>query len=475
MALYQLLAEEVSAQIQSGVLRPGDQLPSVRRMSSSRRISAATVQKAYQYLEDRGLVSTRPRSGYYVKARLGVPLAEPATPDYSGRVTTVDIADLLFEVLDSIKDRTLVPLGSAFASPMLFPLSKLAQELGKSARRMDPWRTVEDLPPGNAELRRHIAMRYLQSGIKMAPDEIIITSGATEALLLSLQAVTSPGDLVAVESPSFYGALHAVELLGLRAVEIPVSSRDGMDISLLAKAVETGNVKACWLMANFENPVGCLMPVEHKREVVALLARHEIPLIEDDTYAELFFDVERPPPAKAFDLNGGVLHCGSFSKCLAPGYRVGWASAGRFTEQVRRSKLLYSIGTNIYAQEALAQFVKHGGYEYHLRQLRTALQNQQASMLDAIARYFPSGTCVSRPRGGYFVWVELPQQVDSVKLYRRCLEAGVSIAPGPLFSAKQAFRSHIRINCGHPWSADIDRGVATVGRLATAEEIIPAV
>jgi len=465
MNLYSEMAEHISLDIENGVLRPGERLPSVRQMHATRRVSRSTVLQAYRLLEDSGLVSTRPRSGYYVNAQRRSSLAQPALPQTSGKTTSVEVADLIFEVLEGIKKHTLLPLGSAFLSPHLFPLAKLAKVLGTTARKLDPWRIVEDLPPGNPELRRHIARRYLESGANVPLNEIVLTSGASEALQLCLMAVTKPGDVVAVESPAFYGALRALEMANLRAIEIPVHCNEGMDLSALARAVETHDVKACWAMPNFSNPTGALMPVEKKRDLVELLERRGIPLIEDDAYAELFFDEQRPPPAKAFDRAGLVLHCGSFSKCLAPGYRVGWAAPGRFAESVRRRKFLFSIGTNVFAQNALAEFVRFGGYEHHLRQLRKALKSQCDSMLRAVTRYFPPGTLVSRPRGGYFVWVEFHGDVDALSVCRTCMEQNVSIAPGPMFGTRQGFRRHLRLNFGHRWSPSFDRAVEVVANV----------
>jgi DNA-binding transcriptional MocR family regulator len=285
-------------------------------------------------------------------------------------------------------------------------------------------------------------------------------------LLLCLQAITNSGDAIAVESPGFYLGLQAAEMLGLRVVEIPVDPREGIDLSHLATAIEKHAIKACWVMSNFQNPVGTTMPAERKRELVALLQGHDIPLIEDDAYAELYFGDQRPLPAKAFDRAGLVMHCGSFAKCLAPGYRVGWVAPGRFERRIRQDKFLYSIETNVIAQAAIAQFIKGGGYEHHLRQLRRRLQDQQSSMLRAITRYFPSGTRVTRPAGGYFVWLEVPG-IDALELYHACVAAGVSIAPGPIFSPQRRFQSYIRLNYGYRWGGVMENAVATVGNLVS--------
>jgi DNA-binding transcriptional MocR family regulator len=466
MLLYEGLMQDIARLIETGVLKPGEKLPSVRAACRQRKISQSTVLEAYHRLEDRGLIEARPRSGYVVGAHWRQLPLEPRTARVSQGARTVDVADLVFEILESTRNRTVVPLGSAFPSPLLFPLPALARLLGTVARKLDPWSTVADLPPGSWELRRQIVKRYLGFGVQLDVEDIVITSGAAEALHLCLQSVTRPGDVVAVESPAFYGALQALQRHGVRALEIPTHPRDGVDLSQLEKALDKHRVKACWFMSSFQNPLGCSMPEERKQALVELLARREIPLIEDDVYAELYFGAQPPRPAKAYDRSGLVLHCGSFAKCLAPGYRVGWAAPGRLVRELARMKFVNSIATNIPAQEALAAYLAKGGYEFHLRRLRQALQAQQNRMLETIAACFPKEIRVTRPQGGYFLWVELPAGVDALDLQRRTAALGISVAPGPLFSAGRKFGNCVRLNYGHPWSPQVDAALRTLGQLA---------
>jgi DNA-binding transcriptional MocR family regulator len=302
----------------------------------------------------------------------------------------------------------------------------------------------------------------------MDGEEIIITNGAMEALNLCLQAVTRPGDVVAVESPTFYSALQALERLNLRAVEVATHPRDGIDLDSLADVLARHPVKACWFMPNFQNPLGSLMPEANKQALVELLARHGVPLIEDDVYGELYFGLNRPLPAKVHDRQGLVMHCSSFSKCLAPGYRVGWVAAGRFAAVIQRLKLMTTLATAIPPQLALSAYLQGGGYDRHLRQLRLALAAQQTVALDAIARHFPPGTCVTRPEGGYFLWLELPLPIDALQLHRLTLSQRISIAPGHLFSADQRFSNCLRLNYGYPGDPRFEGALRTVGELAHA-------
>ena len=466
MKLYETLAAELAQSIQDGVLRLGDRLPSVRQASSSRAVSPSTVFQAYYLLEARGLIRARERSGYYVAVGAQTLPPEPQQASQPNEDSaTVDISERVFEVLESARMRDVVPLGSAFPSPLLFPLARLAKVMASTVQQLDPWSSVDDLTPGNPQLRRQIALRYLADGLHVQPDEIVITNGALEALNLCLMAVTRPGDAVLVESPTFYAALQSLERNGLRAIEVPTHPREGMDLAALARVLERHQPKACWLMSNFQNPLGSLMPDEKKRDLVELLARHDIPLIEDDVYGELYFGNKRPAPAKAFDTKGLVMHCSSFSKCLAPGYRVGWAVPGRYTRAVARHKLTTTLAASAPAQAALAAYLEKGGYDRHLRQLRHTLAVQQTQFMEAIARYFPAGTQATRPKGGYFLWVELPNNIDALRLHRQALAQGISIAPGPIFSAHHGFTNCIRLNYGHTWDARTEAALASLGRL----------
>ncbi|MDD1961732.1 GntR family transcriptional regulator MpaR [Pseudomonas sp. 39004] len=465
MKRYERFADDIAELIRSGVLGPGQRVPSVRYASQTHGVSPSTVFQAYYLLERRGLIRARPRSGYFVNAHAPRQFSEPQALQPVSESTDVDVSALVFSILDSIKDPNTVPFGSAFPSPELFPLQRLSRSLASASRAMDPRMVVTDLSPGNPQLRRQIALRYMVGGLMLPMEELLITNGALEALNLCLQAVTEPGDLVAIEAPAFYACLQVLERLKLKAVEIPVHPREGMDLSVLAQTLEKHPVKAVWCMTNFQNPVGASMPEAKKQALVELLARHQVPLIEDDVYAELYYAQQAPKPAKAFDKQGLVMHCGSFAKSLAPGYRIGWVAAGRFAQKIERLKLMTSLCASMPAQAAIADYLQHGGYDRHLRKLRYALEGQQANMLAAISRYFPAQTRVSQPSGGYFLWLELPEQMDALKLFHMALAQGISVAPGPIFSPTRRFGNCIRLNYGSPWHDGAERAMETLGRI----------
>lgn len=466
MKRYEKLASDIARSIQEGTLCRGEKLPSIRKTSLSRKISPSTVFQAYYLLESRGLISVRERSGYFVTGgAVGLPELPEPTLDNNSEVMQVDVSELVFEILESTRARKVVPLGSAFPSPLLFPMARLARTMSACVQAMDPWITVTDISPGDANLRRQIALRYMIDGLHVPAEEIVITNGALEGLNLCLQAATKHGDTVLIESPTFYAALQSIERNGLKAVEIPSHPRDGIDLVAMEHALDRHKPAACWLMTSFQNPLGSLMSDEKKKDLVALLTRFNVPLIEDDVYGELYFRDKRPKPAKAFDSEGLVMHCSSFSKCLAPGYRVGWAAPGRFAKAVERLKLTSTLATSVPAQITLASYLNKGGYDRHLRSLRHTLLLQQIKFIEAIERYFPEGTRLSRPDGGYFLWVKLPDGVNALELHRIALNNGISIAPGPIFSSQKGFTDYVRLNYGHIWDEQMEAAIEKLGKL----------
>lgn len=462
---YQDLSSQVIALIRSGALRCGDRAPSVRQFARDRGASAGTVIHAYDLLQAHGYLRPRARSGFYVSDAWRSTDQHQSSSSPSRRPARVDVSDLVFEVLEAMRSPELVPLGSAFPGPDLFPLKRLANLIGPSTRALNNLRMLEDLPPGNLRLRRQIARRYLAAGARVLPEEIVVTSGAMEALNLAVQVVSEPGDILLIESPSFYGCLQAIESLGRRALEVPTHPVTGVDVAEVEKLLDRHTVRACWFMTTFQNPLGATMPDAARARLVELLGARGIPLIEDNVYADLYLGEHRPRSAKSFDRHGLVLDCGSFSKSLAPGYRLGWVAAGKFAQSLARRKIMSSVATSVPVQAVIGDYLAQGAYERHLRELRRALTRRRDQFLEAMERHMPAGVKWNRPAGGYLLWAELPHGVDAIELHQVALARGISLAPGPIFSAGHAFRHAIRLNYGHPWGARPEAALRTLGSL----------
>jgi DNA-binding transcriptional MocR family regulator len=463
--LYEKVASEITGLIDQGTFRAGDRLPSIRQLSTRFTVSINTVMQAYTLLEDKRLIQARPQSGYYVRSRV----PEIREPDLQCRSfiapATVTISDLCQQVMRNMMNRDLLPLGSAIPSAQNLPIDKLNRIMASELRRCGEQAVLYQMPPGYERLRVQIARRALVAGISSGPDEILVTSGCVEAVLLALQATCNAGDTIAVESPFYFNFMQMIAELGLKALEIPSTPRDGISIEALRYAIEQGKISACLVITNFSNPLGSMMPEERKRELVELLARHEIPLIEDDIYGDLTFGNERPVAAKSFDHSDTVIYCSSFSKTIAPGYRIGWAIAGRYQAEMERLKMMMNLAASSPSQLALAEFLANGGYDHHLRTIRRVHARNMSQMADAVERAFPEGTRMTHPAGGFILWVEMPVGINAIQLYHRAFEQGISIVPGPLFSLANKYGNHIRLSAAL-WDERVEQGIRTLGKLA---------
>lgn len=459
---YHAVAAEIQLQIEQRIWLPGDRIPSVREMSKIHGVSPMTVLKAYEILVLGGWIHAKTKSGYFVTAHHNrLPEPSQTMPQMVNR--SININSHVFEVLTACKRRDVMPFGSAFPDPDLFPLKQLGRALAQTMKTMPAQSAVTELPPGSVALRRAIAKRYIRDGIDVSINDIVITSGAMESLGLSLMAVTKPGDSVAIESPAFYGVLQTVERLHLKAVEIATHPRHGISVDALEEAIQKHNIKACWLMSNFQNPLGSSMPEDSKIAVRDLLVLNGIPLIEDDVYSELYFSDIKPKSIKTYDEQGLVLHCSSFSKCLAPGFRVGWVAAGRYARQVEQLQLMSTLSAAVPNQLAFAQYILHGGYDRHLRALRRQLEIRQRQMIYAIEQSFPRETKITRPEGGYFLWVVLPEHINTEQLLQTLLnDHNISIAPGTLFASDDRYKHCMRINCSYSWTEQTQEALMTL-------------
>jgi DNA-binding transcriptional MocR family regulator len=462
---YALLAEEIASQVTQGVLRPCDRVPSVRQMSRERGVSVTTVLEAYRLLEDRGIIRAQPQSGYFVARRpQGSVRPKPTMSSALAWPAPVTISDLDANILVESVSQGMVRFGAAFPAVELLPTDRLNRILGSLARRGEVGRDLYVSVEGWEELRRQIAQRRCMQGCTLDSNEVIVTSGCTESLSLALQVTTKPGDLVAVESPTYFGILQILEVLGLHALEIPTDCETGMSLEALEFALHHDPVSAVVVMTNFSNPVGSSMPDAAKRRLVAMLAEREIPLIEDDVDGELYFEGSRPTVCKCYDEQGLVLLCSSFSKDIAPTYRIGWIAPGRFLKQVKHVRAALAGRAPLMSQVVIAEYLAHGGYEHHLRRLRRTYSERVNQMGQAVVDQFPAGTCVSSPMGGYVLWVEMPEKVDALALFRMALEEGISVVPGHLFSVGGQFQNCVRLNAAY-WSKRTEPALTRLSEL----------
>ncbi|MEM9530942.1 MAG: PLP-dependent aminotransferase family protein [Pseudomonadota bacterium] len=462
--LYQQVIDLIQMEIESGALRPGDRLPSLRRLAGNLEVSVPTVKQAYEELERQGRVESRPQSGFYVKTVSRNPLVRPAVAQ-TPQPVEVCCRNLVDEVYDGMHQPDTIPLGIANPTMAKPAARSLHRTMKRVMARAEERSLCYSPVAGEPGLRRHLAFRYLDLGGAVRPQDVVITNGCQEALTLALKAVARPGDVVAVESPTYSGTLELIEALGMLALEIETCPTEGLSLKALKQALGRESVRACVFSSSINNPLGSATSDEHRQALVELLEGYRIPLIEDDVYGDLHFDGSRGKPAQFFSRRGLVLTAGSFAKTAAPGYRIGWLLPGRFTDQVLRLKRALSYSSGMLQQLTLADFVGSGEYDRYLRQLRPVLRLNCERMTAQVARWFPEDTRISQPQGGSVLWLELKPEVEGADLFRRALAAGVSVAPGEIFSASGRYRNFIRLSFGHPWGPDLENALETLGSL----------
>ncbi len=441
--LYIQLVEDIIENIDENIYKPGEKLPSIRHMSESRGISIMTVMKSYQELLLRGYLISKPQSGYYVTARQDLNAVHKTVALSSPK--HVEMSDMTRMVLVDSSDETLIPLGSGVPSQSLLPVTKLSHIAAKLLQSEQVPLQITGSAEGSPELRLQLAKHMFLAGTPTQADDIIVTSGCNEALFIALSVVCNPGDLVAVESPCYFGVLQILQELGLRAIEIPTTD-DGINPDALRAALEMNPIKAVYISPNCNNPRGGILPEADKKKVAAIIEEYNVPLIEDDSIGDLYFGKTRPGTIKAYDHKGLIIYCASFSKILAPAFRIGWIIPGKFRKQVIQFKHALNLATSPLPQQAIAQYLSHTGFERQMHKARAAYRQKVEGMSAYIREMFPQGTTVSNPQGGFFLWVQLPSGVDTLELYNQAHEKNISLAPGMMFSVNNTFSNYLRLN-----------------------------
>jgi DNA-binding transcriptional MocR family regulator len=469
--IYRRIADHYYAAIERGTLAPGDRIPSVRTLMRNHGVSLSTALQACQYLESKGWLEARARSGYFVRhprRTTLMPATEPSStlpPDpanYAGihaRVSAV--------LARSQHHAPRINLASAICGPDLYPLEALRNGAIRAMRKAPGLISDPTSLKSGARFRSALARRALSSGIRATVDDVVVTYGCTEALNLALRAVAEPGDLVAVESPTYFGLLQILEGLGMRTLEIPTSPHTGISLEALELALRTHDIRAVAVIPNLQNPLGSIMPDAHKERLVTLCEAHGVPLIEDDTFGAMASADVVLSAAKAWDRSGNVIYCASLDKILAPGLRLGWMLAGRWHARVQMLKYAQTHPTVEWTQAAATDFIDSSAFDRHLRRLRARLDAQRERTAEAIATYFPEGTRLSVPQGGVLLWVELPHQMPSERIFDAALNEGIHIAPGFMFSNSNRFDHFVRVNCGSTYSPEIDDALRRLGALAS--------
>lgn len=467
--LYVQISNRIQKMIETGVLKPGDKLESVRGFSKQQGISMSTAFKAYSELIIRDLIQARPKSGYYVGHRgkdiqaISLP-NEPKTDS-----KPINTNKIIAFAQKKLHQKGISQLSITAPDISLLPVAKLNRSMNQALRLAEDSCIKYESVSGNMELRRHIARQALRWKGTVDPGEVVITQGAIESLVLCLMTITKPGDTIAIGRPTYYSIYNIIKNLGLKVLEINIHPSEGTDMDYLEKCLKKYNIAACIFITNFNNPTGYCMKDGEKEKLTGMLSKSNVPLIEDDIYGEIYFGSSRPRTCKSFDKNGMVMLCSSFSKTLVPGYRVGWCLPGKFIDRFLDIKLMHTVSSPSPTQAAIAQFFNAGRFDLHMNKLRKTLHIESILYRKAVTDYFPEGTRITKPEGGFVLWVELHKKIDAVDIFYAALEKNISIWPGQIFSASEGFQNFLRISFGTPMNEQMENSIKMLGEIVSEE------
>jgi DNA-binding transcriptional MocR family regulator len=461
---YKTIASHLRKVIESNGMLQGEKMPSVRQIATTHQVSPPTAERALRELEAQGLIVAKPRSGFYVCEQFLQPVLRITAIARPRRVT---LTAQVHEMFALVRSPDLVALGAASPFAAWLPTAVIARSVAVAYRRLGDGASLYSIPPGRLDLRRQIARRARRWDGHLAPDNLIVTSGATQATHIALLATTKSGDTVAVESPCYFGTLMLLKACKLKAIEIPTHFQNGIDLNALSLALKTYEIKVVIATPTANNPLGFTMSVPNKKRLVSMLAKTNTPLIEDDIYGELTATARREPPCKAFDEKGLVLYCSSVSKTLSPGLRLGWIEPGQFYEAVLDARVEASLAGSPVPEAALAEMMLNGDYDRHLRRFTERTNASLHAIAARIAANWPVGTTVTQPSAGYLLWVELPVAIDAQQLQKLALERNASICPGAMFSVDgKKFSNCLRINCALPATPQLLGLIDHIGQIA---------
>lgn len=458
---YIEIAEKIEQLIFSNTFKSGDKLQSVRALSKDYGISVSTSFKVYYYLESKGLIEAKPKSGYYIKPRLQNRFKEVDVElDRVCEIST--LSELTTQIIEAVpKEENQL---SVLIPPIdLLPIAKLKKSAQKVLQSSPTACTEYGSIKGSEEAREETAKHILNSHTLVKPKDLLLTNGCYEAIYLALKATTNPGDIVAVESPTVFGILQLINSLKLKILELPTHPGTGICTHQLEKNIKTLPIKACIFIPNFSNPTGSLMFDEKKQKVVEMLEKAEIPLIEDDLYGDIYFGASRPRTCKSFDKSGNVILCSSLSKTLAPGYRFGWIAPGKYYKAVYKIKMEQSIYGSTLNQKIITHFLKNGRFDLHLRNYRNKMYERYQKTLKLIDMYFPKNIKITQPKGGMALWIELASGFDATQLSLSLLKENIGLLPGKAFTTTDYYNNYIRLGFSNPLTSELERKIARIG------------
>ncbi|MEL7084254.1 MAG: PLP-dependent aminotransferase family protein [Cyanobacteria bacterium J06597_1] len=447
--VYLQIREYLRDLIQSGTLRPGDRLPSIRKLAKESQVNKLTAIEAYSVLEGDGLIQARQGSGYFVEPPIASSPVQSSkfNPDQTVTVMAHVKSTYYRACTDSIAARqTQMAIDLSCGIPSQEGLDDLKRIARRVSSRVTDDLFFYDYPQGRHELRLQIARLLAHIGLNSSPDNIVVTSGSMQGISIAFHHYLKPGDWAIVENPTFHGALAALSNMGAKIIGIPMAP-DGMNLELLEQYLQSHQPKLIYTISNLHNPTGITTSREHKQRLLQLAQQYQCPVVEDNAYELLHFDGDVPLSIKAMDRHECVTYIGTFTKAIAPGLRVGYMVPPQQTHQALvENKLVRDLHSATLSQTIVSEYLASGYYRRRLSKLRSSNLHCRNLMLQAMERWFPSDVTWTVPQGGLFLWVHLPDRMSGEAVYQAAFERGVVVYPGNLFFADQQGYSAFRLS-----------------------------
>ncbi len=442
---YKAIAEQIIEDIRSGKLAHGSRMPSLRKMSDLQGVSLTTTLNCYHMLEELGWIVAKPQSGFYISR----PLAEQATPElpqFKSQLREISTQESAITYRPGTYEPG--PLGISQINPELMPTEALQRSLKRGIKRLDLDIHAYPDRQGLRRLRYALEQHFSGYGFPFQANELVITNGCIDAVRIGLEAVSQPGDGIAISSPCFSGLLELLAGLDRRVVEIPCTP-EGIDLEQFEHHLKQGTIKAGLFSTSHMNPQGISMSPQQKQALAELANQYQIPVIEDDIYMELGHGKVMPLPAKYWDRGGYVLWCASISKTLTAGFRLGWCLPGRFLPSYLRLHGISHFGVSTPIQSAIADFISTGQYQSHLNKVRNQLRQNIRDYTQLLVERLPACSRISQPEGGMVIWLQIPG-LDSKALWQQACNTGLDLRVGPAFTTLPLYQDCLRINTGWP-------------------------
>jgi 2-aminoadipate transaminase len=469
--LYMQICQQIRARVASGELAPGHRVPPERRLAAMLGVNRTTIVNAYRELAAEGLLVGQVGRGTVVAD----PHSEGDTgPDDTGRdgIPWAHLFTASTEVMNDtlLRDTTIVsarPDVISFAtgvpSPDLYPIDEIRELLDEALH--DAGQTLLQHSPteGHPDLREALTA-WMEWGVRpVTPENVVVVAGSQQGLYLLARSLLEPGDLVAVESPTYLGAMQVFRACGARLLPIPVD-RFGMRVGLLEDLITRRRPKLIYTLPTFQNPTGAVMSEDRRRRLLAVAERERIPIIEDDPYGVLRYEGQSAPSLRALDESGTVIYLSTLSKVLFPGFRIGWVAAPQVVvKRLTQMKQIVDLDTNPLAQWAVWAFINRGYLARHVDRLRSAYPRRRDLMLAALEQHCAESLDWERPAGGFYIWARLLHDLRGRDLLPEAARHGVAIAPGESFHPDGEGEGTLRLNFTLPPEAEIETGIARLG------------